>query len=210
MKDLGSLSYFLGIEIVHHGDCIILTQSKYASDLLTKAGMQECKPCLSPSSVKPAIIDPDATFSDQHWFRTIVGSIQYLTLTRPEISFAVNKACQSMHAPKQSDFVAVKRILRYIQGTLYQGLLFSPGPLSLTAFSDADWVDDHSDRHSTTSFCLFLGPNLISWCAKRQHTVARSSIEAEYRALDQTATNVIWVQQLLQDLVVPIISGVTI
>lgn len=183
MKDLGSLSYFLGIEVLYHGPSVILSQTKYASDLLTKAGMQDCKPSLSPSSAKPAQFTPNPEFHDVHWFRTIVGSLQYLTLTKPEIAFAVNLACQHMHNPKYSNFVAVKRILRYIKGSLLQGLIFSPGPLQLTAFSDADWASNPLDRRSTTGFCVFLGSNLVSWCAKKQHTVARSSTEAEYRSL---------------------------
>lgn len=81
MKDLGSLSYFLGMEVLYHGDSIILSQAKYASDILDKAGMKGCKPSLSPSSVKPSVLDPDSTFPDHHWYMTIVGSLQYLTLT---------------------------------------------------------------------------------------------------------------------------------
>lgn len=145
--------------------------------------MYECKSSPSPSFTKSAILDPDPYFEDQHWYRTVVGSLQYLTLTKPEISFAVNLACQHMHAPRQSHYVAVKRILRYIKGCIHQGLYFVPGPLTLTRFSDVDWAGDNVDRRSTTGFCLFLGSNLISWCAKKQHTVARSSTEAEYRAL---------------------------
>lgn len=130
----------------------------------------------------------------------MVGSVQYLTLTRPEIAFAVIVACQHMHQPKESNYIAVKRILRYLKGSLHQGLCFVPGPLHLTAFSDADWAGDHQDRRSTTGFCVYLGSNLISWCAKKQHTVARSSTEAEYRALAQTAADITWLHQLLLDL----------
>lgn len=90
--------------------------------------MFECKPSSSPSSSKSAVYDPDPYCPDVHWFRTIVGSLQYLTLTKPEISFAVNLACQHMHIPKHSHFVAVKRILRYIKGSLQQGLHFPPSP----------------------------------------------------------------------------------
>lgn len=130
----------------------------------------------------------------------VVGSLQYLTLTKPEISFVVNVACQHMHAPHQSHFIAVKRILRYVQGSLYQGIFFAPGSLTVTAFSDADWAGNHIDKRSTTGYCVFLGSNLISWCAKKQPTVARSSTEAEYRALAHTAADVTWIQQLLIDL----------
>lgn len=167
---------------MRHGSSLILSQAKYATDLLIKAGMQDCKPSDSPSSVKPAVLEPDLPLSDPSWYRTIVGSLQHLTLTKPEISFAVNVACQHMHDPRESHFVAVKRILRYIKGSMHQGHVFSPSPLLLTAYSDADWAGSHMDRRSTTGFCLFLGSNLISWCSKKQHTVARSSIEAEYRS----------------------------
>lgn len=149
--------------------------------------MTECKPSASPASVKPGIPDSNSLLDDVHLYRTIVGSLQYLTLTRPEISFPVNVACQHMHAPRLSDFMAVKRILRYIKGTIQQGLHFVSGPLNLTAFANADWASDPVDRRSTTGFAIFLGHNLVSWCAKKQHTVARSSAEEEYRAMAQTA-----------------------
>lgn len=129
-----------------------------------------------------------------------MGSLQYLTLIKPEIAFAVNLACQHMYSPKYSHFVAVKRILRYIKGSINQGLIFYPGPLHLTAYSDVDWAGSPLDRRSTTGFCVFLGPNLVSWCAKKQHTIARSSTEAEYRSLAHTAADVTWLQQLLVEL----------
>lgn len=146
--------------------------------------MTECKPSDSPSSVKPGIPDPNSLFTDVTLYRTVVGSLQYLTLTRPKISYSVNLACQRMHSPKLSDFIAVKRILRYIKRSLTQRLNFVPNSLSLTAYADvdADWAGDPIDRCSTTGFAIFMGLNLVSWCAKKQHTVARpkSSTEAEY------------------------------
>lgn len=129
LKDLGVLSYFLEIEVENHGKSLILSQSKYATYLLVKSGMHECKPSLSPSSTKPISLDPDPYFENPHWYRTIVGSLQYLTLTKLEISFAINLACQHMHAPRQSHYIAVKRILRYIKRSIHQGLCFVPSPL---------------------------------------------------------------------------------
>lgn len=109
----------MGIEVLKHGSSLILSQSKYAFDLLIKAGMQDCKFSPSASSVKPEVFHPDPPMDDPYWFRTIVGSLQYLTLTRPETAFAVNLACQHMHAPLQSHFVVVNKILRYIKGTIH-------------------------------------------------------------------------------------------
>lgn len=100
MKDLGSLSYFLGIEVLTTDKGILLSQTKYATDLLVKARMLDCRPSPSPCSTKPTVLEPDIPFSDQHSYRAIVGSLQYLTLTRPELSFAVNLACQHMLNPK--------------------------------------------------------------------------------------------------------------
>ncbi|XP_058216944.1 uncharacterized mitochondrial protein AtMg00810-like [Rhododendron vialii] len=151
MKDLGTLSYFLGLEVVSSSFGLFLSQSKYASDLLVKGGMVDCKPSSSPASVKPGISEYDSPFLDVQLYRTLVGSLQYLTLTRPEISHLVNVACQHMHAPKLSHFVAVKRILRYVKGSVNQGLHFVLGPLNLTAFADADWAGDPVDRRSTTA-----------------------------------------------------------
>lgn len=167
MKDLGTLNYFLGIEVTSSSSGLFLSEAKYAYELLLKASMVECKPSPTPVSVKPGIPTSDYLFVDVRLYRTIVGSLQYLTLTRPKISFSVNVACQHMHCPRLCDFIAVKRILRHIKGTVNQGLHFRSSPLYLTAFADADWAGDPIDRRSTTCFSIFLGSNLVSWCAKK-------------------------------------------
>lgn len=143
--------------------------------------------------------------ADPKLYRQALGSLQYLSLTRPDVSFAINKLSQFMHCPSTLHWCAVKRLLRYLVGTLDYGLLLRKNsPRTLHAFADADWAGDPNDRTSTSAYVVFLGANPISWSSKKQKTVARSSTEAEYRAIASTAAEVNWIMNLLQELKVPI------
>ncbi|WMV40927.1 hypothetical protein MTR67_034312 [Solanum verrucosum] len=131
----------------------------------------------------------------------IVGSLQYLTLTRPDSTHAVNLASQFMQSPNIEHLRRVKRILRYINGTLHFGLkIISQSPCRLYGYSDADWGGCTTTRRSTTGYSICLGANCISWTSKKQTTVARSSAEAEYRALASTIAERTWIVYLLHDL----------
>ncbi|GJT88140.1 gag/pol polyprotein [Tanacetum coccineum] len=162
-------------------------------------------------------LDDSTAFSNPVKYRQVVGSLKYVTLSQLDIAFAVNKVCQYMHAPTENHWSAVKRILRYFHGTVEHSMLIrhSSGSTiqaftnvlwkgnpnsSLEAFSDADWAGDLDDRWSTGGFAIYLGSNLISWTARKQRTVSRSSTEAEYKALAHTVVELTWLQALLNEL----------
>jgi histone deacetylase 1/2 len=174
LKDLGPLHYFLGIEVHTTGrGGLLLSQRKYASELLERAGMLKCTPVTTPMASSEKLSATDGTLLSSDYstrYRSIVGGLQYLTMTRPDLSFCVNKVCQYLHAPRCVHWSAVKRILRYVQGTISHGLVLRPSstrPDLLSAFSDAEWAGNADDRRSTGGFAIFYGGNLVSWSARK-------------------------------------------
>jgi hypothetical protein len=170
--------------------------------------MLDANPLLSLMCPKTTLSKIDRNpFEDPHLYRSIVGALQYATLIHPGMAFSVNEVSQFMQSPSSSHWVAVKRILRYLKGTLSHGITLKLATsFILHAYSDADWADSLDDCKSTTGFCVYLGPNLISWGSKKQPTVARSSTEAEYKALAVTSSEVMWLQYLLAELQASLIS----
>ena len=150
MKDLGPLSYFLGVEATYVGHNLHLTQSKYALDLLERTKFKDAKPISTPVStgqkLSAYVGEP---YKHPEQYRSVVGALQYLTITRPDLSYAVNQVCQFMHSPKDTHWMAVKRILRYLKATYDHGLVYKPGDMQLHAFSDADYAGNPDTRHST-------------------------------------------------------------
>ncbi|KAM1486966.1 hypothetical protein ACFX2I_001086 [Malus domestica] len=205
MKYLGLLHYFLGMEVSRTPSAFYLTQSKYILELLQKTNMADAKPISTPvPSGKRLSLYEGEPLSDGSSFRSVVGALQYLLFTRPDIAYAVNQVCQFMHSPTTAHWAAVKRILRYLKGTHDHGLLYKPSPLTLTAFADADYAGDPDNRRSTGGHCIFLGENLISWSSKKQRGVSRSSTEAEYRQLAYTSAHLSWFRNLFRDLYLPL------
>lgn len=205
MKDLGSLAYFLGLEI--HRSCkgIFVNQHKYLNDILTLAGLQHTTPVATPMEVNVKYRkDEGELLQDPTMYRRLVGSLVYLTITRPDISFAVNLLSQFMASPRHLHLAAAKRILRYLSGTSHRGIFFPTGSsLTLVAYSDADWAGCPDTRRSTTGWCVYLGNALISWKCKKQERVSKSSTEAEYRAMSATCSEITWLRGLLSELGYP-------
>lgn len=201
LKDLGKLEYFLGMEAVHTKSGLLLTQQKYITDLLQKANMLDCRGISTPAATKTPVSIASHQFTDPTLYRSIVGGLQYLSLTRPEVCYSVHKVSQYLHAPTEENWSSVKRILRYLKDTASYGLLITKSKdTALNVYSDADWASDVADRKSTTGYAVFMGNNLISWNSKKQQTVARSSTEAEYRAIGLAVTELTWIQSLLQNI----------
>ncbi|XP_024038432.1 uncharacterized protein LOC112097423 [Citrus clementina] len=192
LKDLGELHYFLGIEVSKSSQGVSLTQAKYIADILDKHGMTDCSPVPTPMFTDFYLTkDSGEPLENVSQYRSVIGALQYVTLTRPDIVFSVNKLSQFLSSPRTQHWEACKRLLRYLKGTIHLGLHFyNQGALQLHCFSDSDWACDHDDRKSMVGFAVYLGPNLVSWSSKKQVVVSRSSTEAEYRSLAHAASEV--------------------
>jgi hypothetical protein len=202
IKDMGSLHFFLGMEVIPTTAGLFLSQHKYIHDILSNTNMLGAKEVSTPLSTTIALQLIDGTSSvDSTEFRRVIGGLQYLSLTHPNISFAVNKLSQFMHKPSTTHWTAAKRLLRYLKHTIYHGIhIRKNSRLNLMTYTDADWADNYDDRSSTSAYICFLGSNPISWSSKKQRAVARSSTEAEYRALANAASETIWLLSLFQEL----------
>lgn len=164
--------------------------------------MSDCNPCLTPVDTKSKLSATSGPpVDDPTLYRSLAGALQYLTFTRPDILYDVQQVCLFMHDPRVPHLAALKRILRYLQGTLHHGLQLLPSSdLSLVAYSDFDWGGCPDSKRSTSGYCVFLGQNLVSWSSKRQATTSRSSAEAEYRGVANAVAETTWLSQLLSEL----------
>ncbi|RVW20455.1 Retrovirus-related Pol polyprotein from transposon RE1 [Vitis vinifera] len=187
IKDLGNLKYFLGMEIARSKKGIAVSQRKYVLDLLNETGMLGCKPAETPMDTTVKLEESDGSAPvDKGRYQRLVGKLIYLSHTRPDIGFSVSVVSQFMNNPTEKHMTAVIRILRYLKMTSGKGLFFQrTTKKEIEIFSDADWAGSVTDRRSTSGYCSFVWGNLVTWRSKKQSVVARSSAEAEFRAMDK-------------------------
>ncbi|XP_070044865.1 uncharacterized mitochondrial protein AtMg00810-like [Nicotiana tomentosiformis] len=212
MKDLGELRYFLGIEFARSAEGILMSQRKYALEMISEVGLGGSKPKETPmeQNLKLTSVNFDACVTtnttdeileDRGRFQKLVGKLLYLTITRPDISYAVQSLSQFMHAPKKSHYEAALHVVRYIKKQSGLGILMSSrSSQQIKALCDSDWASCPMSRKSITGYCIKLGESLISWKAKKQNTISRSSVEAEYRSMAHTVAELVWLSGLLREL----------
>ncbi|XP_039046666.1 uncharacterized mitochondrial protein AtMg00810-like [Hibiscus syriacus] len=213
MKDLGELKYFLGIEVLRSKEGILLNQRKYALQLIKYTGLEEPKPTITPleQNLKLTTLDYDKIVQqnneDEHnlveklVYQRLIGRLIYLTYTRPDITYAVNLLSQFMQQPKTSHMEAALRVVKYVKNEPGQGILLKSSLIcQLLAYCDSDWGSCPMTRKFVTGFCIKIGDSLVSWKSKKQNVVARSSAEAEYRAMAVVTSKLVWLQCLLAEL----------
>ncbi|GJX50113.1 putative ribonuclease H-like domain-containing protein [Tanacetum coccineum] len=201
MSSMGELTFFLGLQVKQKEDGIFISQDKYVAEILKKFDFVSVKTASTPiETQKPLVKDEEASDVDVHLYRSMIGSLMYLTASRPDIMFAVCACSRFQVTPKTSHLSAVKRIFRYLKGKPKLGLWYPRvSSFDLEAYSDSDYAGANLDRKSTTGGCQFLGRRLISWQCKKQTIVATSTTEAEYVAAANCCGQVLWIQNQMLD-----------
>jgi hypothetical protein len=202
MKDLGPMHYFLGLEVCQRPKKIFLNQGEYAIEILKRFDMLECEAMNTPMETNlKLMVDTSSELVDATLYKQIIGSLMYLTNTRPNICFAVNILSQYLLEPRRVDLVATKHVMRYLKGTLDYGLYYTGDhDLRLYGYTDSDWAGSASDRKNTSGCCFSLGSTMTSWKSRKQSNIALSTTKVEYIAACSASCEAIWLQKLLTGL----------
>ncbi|KAJ8709663.1 hypothetical protein PYW08_009667 [Mythimna loreyi] len=208
MKDLGKATQCVGLNITKEKDKIMIDQEKYIKEVLDKFGMSDCKPCKTPIEVGQKFTQNADGKEIDYPYQQAIGCLLYIAQgTRPDISFAVNTLSRFNKEPRAEHWTAVKRVLRYLKGTKDMKLTYTKdGESVMKGFCDADWASDTIDRKSCTGYVFISQGGAVSWCSRRQQTVALSTAEAEYMAMSSAAQEALWLRQLHVELGQPLVE----
>ncbi|CAM8932015.1 unnamed protein product [Rhodiola kirilowii] len=201
MSMVGEMNYFLGLQVIQKDVGIFISQSKYAKNLIKKFDLEKASHKRTPAATHLKITKDDAgTKVDQKLYMSMIGSLLYLIANIPDIAYAVGVCARYQADPKESHLLQVKRIIKYMCGTVDFGIWYTKDTNPhLVGFCDADWVRNAEDRKSTSGGCFFLGNNLVSWFSKKQNSISLSTAEAEYIATGSCCTQLLWMKQMLYE-----------
>ncbi|KAL8096136.1 hypothetical protein AgCh_037185 [Apium graveolens] len=200
MSMMGELSYFLGLQVKQSEEGTFICQSKYTRNLLKKFGMQDCSSASTPMATTTKLDKDTGNSVDITDYRGMIGSLLYLTASRPDIMFATCLCARFQADPREPHLTAVKRIFKYLKGTADLGLWYPrESDFKLIGYSDTDFAGCKIDRKSTSGSCQFLGGRLVSWYSKKQKSISTSTAEAEYIAAGSCCTQILWMKNQLLD-----------
>jgi hypothetical protein len=206
MTDLGKMKYFLGIEVNQTSDGIFIHQRKYATEILAKFGMEDCNKVCSPIVTGCKLVkNENGKAANEKSYKQMVGSLMYLLATRPDLAYSVFLVARFMERPTEMHVAAIKRIMRYLKGTLSLGIMYkkvSGDVLQLNGWTNYDYAGDLDDRKSTSGYLFMLGGGAVSWSSKKQPIVTLSTTEAEFVAAASCACQSIWLRNILKHLMV--------
>jgi hypothetical protein len=202
MKDLVLMYYCLGLEVLQSSERIFLNQGKYTVEILNRFDMLECKSMNTPMEAKlKLLVDTSSDLIDATLYKQIIGSLMYLTNTRPDIYFAVNTLSQFLVEPRRVQLVAAKHVMRYLKGTMDYGLGYDGDhDFTLSGYTDADWAGSVADRKRNSRCCFRVGSAMISWKSRKQSNISLSTAKAEYIAACSATCEAICIQKLLTGL----------
>ena len=201
MSMIGDLIHFLYLQIRYQKSSIFLSQSKYAKNLMKKFDLESASSVRTPMSPNVKLtIDLLGKSVDSSLYRSMIGSLLYLTSSRLDISYSVGVCARYQANPKESHMISLKRIIKYIKTTADFGVWYSKDTNDVLAgYSDVDWAGNADDRKSTSRGCFYVGNNLVSWMSKKQNSISLSIVEVDYIAAGSCCTQLLWMQKLLHD-----------
>jgi len=201
MTDMGKMKFFLGVEVHQSEDGIHISQKKYAKEVLERFNMGNCNSVKNPIVPGTELLREGVRGTDATLYKQLVGSLMYLTVTRPDLMFVVYLLSRFLADPKEEHMMAAKRVLRYLSGTLDFGVFYKRSSvLNLLGFTDSDYARDRYDRRSTSGYVFLLNGAAICWSSRKQDIVTLSSTEAEYVAATSSACHSVWLKGILQEL----------